>query len=107
MWSHVLHRVSGLALLVYLTMHIWVIHHVQKGEESYDALMRSLSTAPFRVGESLLLAAILFHSINGIRIAALDAGIGMRNHRATFWIVFAVCAVLGITGGIYLVFLAE
>jgi len=107
MWSHALHRISGLALIVYLSMHIWVIHHIQKGEAAYDSLMRALSTFPFRVGEALLLAAILFHSINGVRLVLMDSGLGMRSYKATFWLVFAACAVLGIAGGIAIVFFGD
>lgn len=104
-WAHVFHRVSGIALVVYLSMHIWVIHYLQKGEGAYDRLMETLSSPPFRVGEALLLSAVLYHGLNGLRLAVMDAGVGMRAHRATYWAVFAVCAVLGISGGIILVFL--
>jgi succinate dehydrogenase / fumarate reductase cytochrome b subunit len=88
-------------------MHIWVVHHIQKGEAAYDVLMRFLDTFPFRVGEAFLLAAILFHSINGMRLVFMDSGLGMRSYRATFWLVFAVCAVLGIAGGIVIVFFGD
>ena len=104
MWSYVFHRISGLALVVYLMMHIWVIHHIQRGGVTFDNLMRVMHGPLFRLGEAALLAAILYHSINGIRVVAMDAGLGMRNYRLTFWIVFFICAVIGITGGIIVVF---
>ena len=104
LWAHFFHRVSGIALVAYLSMHIWVIHHLQKGPAAYDRLMETLSGPLFRVGEAFLLAAVLYHGLNGLRIAAMDAGIGMRAHRATYRVVFAVCAVVGIAGGIALVF---
>jgi len=104
MWSHLFHRVSGVALVLYLSMHIWVVHHVQKGQAAYDELMHTLGTFPFKVGEAFLLAAILFHAINGMRLVVMDSGIGMKSHRSTFWIVFAVCAILGIAGGLFIVF---
>ena len=104
LWSHLFHRVSGIALVVYLSMHIWVVHNLQKGREAYDALMKTLSTPIFRVGEAFLLAAVLYHGLNGIRLVAMDCGLGMRAHRATYWIVFGVCAALGIAGCVILVF---
>jgi succinate dehydrogenase / fumarate reductase cytochrome b subunit len=107
MWAHVFHRVSGVALVLYLSMHIWVVHHIQKGQAAYDELMHTLGAFPFRVGEAFLLAAILFHSINGMRLVVMDSGIGMRSQRSTFWLVFAVCAILGIAGGIVIVFLGD
>jgi succinate dehydrogenase / fumarate reductase cytochrome b subunit len=107
MWSHLFHRVSGLALILYLSMHIWVENHIQKGQAAYDALMRLLDTFPFKVGEAFLLAAILFHSINGMRLVVMDSGIGIRKQRASFWLVFAICAMLGIAGGIVIVFFGD
>ncbi len=104
MWSYVFHRISGIALVVYLMMHIWVIHNVQKGPETFDNLMKLLHKPLFRLGEAALLAAILYHSVNGIRLVLMDAGFGMRAYKKTFWIVFCVCAVLGVVGGIIIVF---
>ncbi len=104
MWSHLFHRISGLALVVYISMHIWVVHHIQRGPAAFDSLMDLLHKPMFRVGEALLLAAILFHSLNGMRLVVMDSGYGMRLHRSTFWLVFAICAILGAVGGIALVF---
>ena len=103
-WAHVFHRLSGIALVVYLSMHIWVVHNLQKGPGVYDRLMETLRSPLFRVGEAFLLAAVLYHGLNGMRLVVMDAGIGIRAHRATYWAVFGVCAVLGIAGGIVLVF---
>lgn len=104
LWAHAFHRVSGVALVTYLSMHIWVIHNLRKGPAAYDRLMETLHSPLFRVGEAFLLAAILYHGLNGIRLVAMDFGAGMRLHRTTYWIVFVICAVAGICGGIALVF---
>jgi hypothetical protein len=39
-----------------------------------------------------------------MRLVIMDGGIGMRSQRSTFWLVFAVCAILGIAGGLVIVF---
>jgi succinate dehydrogenase / fumarate reductase cytochrome b subunit len=104
MWSYVFHRLSGLALVVYLMMHIWVIHHVQNGAESFDGMMKFMHNPLFRLGEAALLAAVLYHAINGIRLVAINSGWGLRNYRFTFWLVFGICGVLGVVGGVVLVF---
>lgn len=104
MWSFVFHRISGLALTVYLVMHVWVIHHIHQGRQSYDSMMEFLHHPFLRVGEAFLLAAVLFHSINGLRITFMDGRVGMKHYRFTFWVVFAICAVLGIAGGVVIVF---
>ncbi|MCX6357092.1 MAG: succinate dehydrogenase, cytochrome b556 subunit [Candidatus Aureabacteria bacterium] len=102
LWSHLFHRISGVALIVYLSMHIWVIHHLQHGQTAYDELMNFLGNPLFRMGEVMLLAAILFHGLNGLRLVVMDAGLGIRKQRATFWVVFVVCAILVLVGGLVL-----
>lgn len=107
MWSYVFHRISGVALIVYLSMHIWVLHYLQKGAAAYDSLMNYLDMPVFKAGEVALLAAILFHSINGMRLVLMDAGVGHRRYRLTFWIVFAACALLVLVGGAAILFMGD
>jgi succinate dehydrogenase / fumarate reductase cytochrome b subunit len=88
------HRVSGLALTLYLILHVWVTHHVVQGERSFDRIMGFLSSLPFKVFEIALLAAIAYHTANGIRILIIDFGQGARYHKPLFWGAVAVGLVV-------------
>lgn len=79
------HRVSGLALALYLVLHVWVTHHVAKGPESFNQIMGRLSSLPFKFFEIALLAAIVYHTFNGIRILVVDFGQGAKYHKPLFW----------------------
>jgi len=103
-WSYLFHRLSGAALIVYLCMHIWVMHYLQDGAAAYDGLMRFMDNPLFRLGEVALLAAILFHSLNGVRLVFMDAMVGMRGYRLTFWLVFFLAAAAVLAGGAAIVF---
>jgi len=88
-----LHRVSGLALMLYLTLHIWVTHHVVQGPESFNRIMGLLSSLPFKMMEIALLAAIVYHTFNGVRILIVDFAQGSKYHKSLFWGAIA-CSVV-------------
>jgi succinate dehydrogenase / fumarate reductase, cytochrome b subunit len=81
----IFHRISGLALTFYLPLHIWVVHHLSEGPEAFDAMMGQVQTPLFRILEIALLAAVLYHSINGFRILLFDLGLAIRAQKKVFW----------------------
>jgi succinate dehydrogenase / fumarate reductase cytochrome b subunit len=87
------HRVSGLALMLYLALHIWVTHHVVQGPESFNWIMGLLSSFPFKLAEIALLAAIVYHTFNGVRILVIDFAQGSKYHKPLFWGAVA-CSVI-------------
>ena len=93
MWAWVLFRISGLVLLAYLFVHIWVISQGRIGGPlELDSLLDSFDT-PFLVFLDLMLvAALMYHALNGVRIVLMDLGVGIRQHKAVFWVCMVVAA---------------
>lgn len=81
----ILHRLSGVALTLYLVLHIWVIHHVGKGPEEFNMIMAKVQTPFFKLLEIGLLGTVLYHSFNGFRILLFDLGVGIRQQKQIFW----------------------
>jgi succinate dehydrogenase / fumarate reductase, cytochrome b subunit len=73
-YMYTLHRLSGLALLAYFTMHIFVTSTRALGPASWDQAMSVVSGPLFSVGEYLVFAAFAFHAVNGIRLGAIELG---------------------------------
>lgn len=92
MWAFVLHRITGVALIFYLLMHIMVISTSLLGAQSFNRLLAVLTSPPFLVADLGLLAAILFHSFNGVRIVLFDLGIGIRQQKVIFWFMMLIAA---------------
>ncbi len=90
MMSWLLHRVSGLVLSAYLLLHIWDLRAAQRGAESFDQALATFQSPFWKVMDLLLLLAVLFHSLNGIRLLLFDAGMGLRNQRQLFWLAFGL-----------------
>ena len=40
----------------------------------------------------MLVAAVLYHALNGVRIMLMDLGIGIQRHKAVFWVCMLVAA---------------
>jgi len=73
-YLYLLHRLSGLGLLAYFVMHIFVTASRALGPESWDAAMAAVSGPLFRLGEYAVFVAFAFHAVNGIRLAVIELG---------------------------------
>lgn len=94
MTAYALHRITGLAITAYLLMHIMVISSAMVGGKSaFDALLGLLQTPLFVVLDLGLIAVVVFHGLNGIRLIMFDLGYGVRSQRQLFWAVFAASLV--------------
>ena len=66
------HRISGLGVLFYLFMHIVETSMVLFGPEVYNAAVGIFKNLPARIGEVVLMAAVVYHALNGLRVIAMD-----------------------------------
>lgn len=71
-WSWIAHRISGLAILLYLVIHVWDTANATYAPEWYQWSVDLFKHPLFGVGEIGLMAAVLYHAFNGIRITLLD-----------------------------------
>jgi|LJSS01.1.fsa_nt_gb succinate dehydrogenase cytochrome b556 subunit len=86
-----LHRITGLALLGYLFVHIWALRSLVKGKAAFSAEMELFTTPVFKVAEWLLFAVVLFHALNGLRIVLVDfSERGAYRHKALLRVVYAI-----------------
>lgn len=66
------HRLSGIGVLVYLFIHIVETSMVTLGPEVYNATLGLFKNLPIRLGEIVLMAALVYHSLNGLKVILLD-----------------------------------
>lgn len=71
-WSWLLHRISGLGVVVFLLIHVidtsWAVFYPKLYEEAIAVYQTPL----FTIGEFLLVACVVYHAYNGLRIIILD-----------------------------------
>jgi len=98
MFAWMLHRFTGLAIVGYLVVHVWGLRAITS-PEAYNALIAGYHAPIFKVGEFLLLGAVIYHSLNGLRIVLIDFVGWSPNQKRLFWTLGAVAAVLFAVGG--------
>jgi len=70
-----LHRITGLGLLFYFILHIFVTSsRAFGGEKLWNTLMGSVEAPLFKMGEFLVFAAFAIHGMNGIRLVLIELG---------------------------------
>lgn len=104
----ILHRLTGLALALYLFMHIWVIHHISQGKEAFNQVMAVVQSPLFHILEIGLLACVAYHAVNGIRVVLIDYGPAAERgpHVGWAWGALIITAVVTVAGGIPMLRLA-
>ena len=93
MWAYALNRLTGIGLVVYLYLHLGVLSLLARGQSSWDSFV-SLARSPYYLAlDVLLLAGILIHGLNGLRVALTGFDIGVRAQKTLFGILMLVAAV--------------
>jgi succinate dehydrogenase / fumarate reductase cytochrome b subunit len=95
MWSWVAHRISGVLIFLFLFAHVLDTALVRVSPEAYNTVMETYKNPVVGLGEAGLVAAVLFHALNGLRIVAVDFWAkGPRYQRQMFWAVVIGFVVL-------------
>jgi succinate dehydrogenase / fumarate reductase cytochrome b subunit len=71
-WSFLLHRLTGLGTLLFLVIHILESSTVYFVPDLYEHAIAIYRSTPFMIGEIGLVFSVLFHGVNGLRIALFD-----------------------------------
>ncbi len=71
-WSWVLHRITGLGVVLFIVLHVidssWAVFYPAK----YVQAIASYQSPLFTIGEFGLVACVVYHALNGLRIAIID-----------------------------------
>ena len=98
MWAWMLHRLTGLGLVLYLVIHVWGLKAITDAD-AYNALIASYHGPLFKIAEFGLLVAVVYHALNGVRIVLIDFMGWSPNQRKLFWTLGAVAVALIAVGG--------
>jgi succinate dehydrogenase / fumarate reductase cytochrome b subunit len=88
-----LNRLTGLGLVVYLYLHLCVLSLLLGGASTWGSLLRIVTSFAFLGMDVVLIFVLLFHSLNGIRVALIGSGVAVAHQRLLFWTATAVGAI--------------
>ena len=60
-----------------------------------------MTAKSFLALEAVLIAAVAFHGLNGIRVALVGSGIAVPRERGMFWIATALAIAVGIFAALH------
>jgi succinate dehydrogenase / fumarate reductase, cytochrome b subunit len=91
MWSWLLHRVTGLGILLFLFIHIVDVSLLGFGPRVYDEGIALFDNVIVRFLSLAIVGAVLLHAFNGVRIMLIDFwNKGVRYQRSMFAIVVII-----------------
>jgi fumarate reductase subunit D len=70
--AFVAHRVSGLALALFLPLHFWALGQALRGEAALEGFLRWADHPLLKISEVALVACLAVHLAGGLRILALE-----------------------------------
>ena len=71
-WSWIAHRVTGVAIILFLFAHIVDTALVGWGPNAYNRVVNVYKNPIVGLLELGLVAAVIYHALNGLRIMAID-----------------------------------
>lgn len=81
-----LHKITGVFLVIYLLIHIFVIGQSVRGEEAFNTAMEFVGRPIFVFLDAGLSGVVAYHAFNGLRVIAFDMGWGIRLQKPLFWL---------------------
>jgi succinate dehydrogenase / fumarate reductase cytochrome b subunit len=94
-WSWVAHRITGVAIFFFLLVHVLDTALVRVSPEAYNAVMETYKNPVMGLGEAGLVAAIVYHAFNGLRIILVDFwSNGTKYQKQMLWGVLALWLVV-------------
>lgn len=92
-WAFVVHRVSGLALALFLPVHFWALGKALESEAALEGFLRWTEDPWVRFAEWGLVVLLAAHLTGGLRVLALEF-LPWRNWQKTLAAVAAGVSLL-------------
>jgi succinate dehydrogenase / fumarate reductase, cytochrome b subunit len=101
MWSWVLHRITGATIFFFLFIHVLDTALVRISPQAYDEVISTYKTPIVGLMEFGLVAAVLYHALNGIRVILIDFWAqGPRYQRLMLWVIGVVWLLVMVPAGV-------
>jgi succinate dehydrogenase / fumarate reductase cytochrome b subunit len=101
--SFLLRRVTGIALVLYLFAHLWVIGSALQGSQVFNARLAAVQTPFFKIAEVALLAAVFYHAFDGLRLLLVNWFNVTNYRRSLFYAAFGLAAIMTLAGAVPIV----
>ena len=73
-WAYLVHRLSGLALGLFLPLHFWALGQALKGEAGLEGFLRFADHPLVKFAEWALVLLLALHLAGGVRLLLIEFG---------------------------------
>ena len=93
-WAFALNRLTGLGLTLYLFLHLGILTILLQGEAAWNDFIALARSPLFLFFDVILIFGLLFHGLNGIRVALVGSGYSADKQRSLFWVLMVFGLIL-------------
>jgi len=93
MWAWLFQRITAVLLIVCLAIHLLFTHILNIGELDYENVANRLAHGTLTAVDIILLAAALYHALNGFRMVLMDYWFTSRTRALALTVVLWVVGV--------------
>jgi succinate dehydrogenase / fumarate reductase cytochrome b subunit len=79
-WSWIFHRITGVAVILFLFAHVVDTSLIGWGPEAYNRVTQAYENPLVRLLELGLVLSVLFHGFNGVKIMLIDFFPNLTRH---------------------------
>ncbi|GAA3727137.1 succinate dehydrogenase, cytochrome b556 subunit [Gordonia hankookensis] len=95
MWSWVLHRITGVTIFFFLFVHVLDTAVIRIDPNKYSEVIETYKTPIIGLMEIALVACVLYHAFNGVRIILIDFwSKGPKYQRQMLWAIVTVFVIV-------------
>ena len=96
-YSWILHRITGVAVILFLFMHVVDTALIGWGPEAYNKVTAAYKNPLVHLLELGLVTAVIYHSLNGLKITLIDLFPSLAGHikalGRTTVLLFVLCMI--------------
>jgi succinate dehydrogenase / fumarate reductase cytochrome b subunit len=96
-WSWLFHRVTGVAIILFLFAHVVDTAVIGWGPEAYNKVTAAYKNPLVHLLELGLVTAVIYHSLNGLKITLIDLFPSLAGHikalGRTTVLLFVLCMI--------------
>ncbi|OBA59170.1 succinate dehydrogenase, cytochrome b556 subunit [Gordonia sp. 852002-10350_SCH5691597] len=95
MWAWVLHRITGVTIFFFLFVHVLDTAVIRIDPNKYSEIINTYKTPIIGLMEIALVACVLYHALNGLRIILIDFwSKGPKYQRQMLWVILGLFVVV-------------
>ncbi len=102
-WAFLVHRISGIALTLFLPIHFWALSQSLRGEAALESFLRFTDAPLFKFAEWGLVILLTAHLGGGLRLLAIEFLPWRGVRKSWIGITAAGAMLVGIAFGLALV----